>query len=105
MRDEIGCDGGQDAHFKGTGKPLFLLLDGLPELLCPYQHLPSLLYHLPADGRGHDGLPLAVEDFHTEFVFQFLYHRTEGGLCHSAVVGRLCEVSEPVDCHDVFKLL
>ena len=35
VRDEIGCDGGQNAHFKGAGKRLFLLFDGLPELLCP----------------------------------------------------------------------
>lgn len=40
-----------------------------------------------------------------QFLFQFLNHGTEGGLCHAAIFGCFGKVAELVDGKDVFQLL
>lgn len=109
MIDEIGYEVGGNrgqytdaqaaVHTVGfVGYYLFDALGLVQGHLC----LPDNLF---SDAGGGDILPVTVENLDVEFLFQFLNHCAEGGLCHPTGFGGKYEVAVFVEGHDVFHLL
>lgn len=69
------------------------------------QYILCLFYDVDTDGSGAYRLLAAVKNPGVQFLFQFLNHGTEGGLCHAAIFGCFGKVAELVDGKDVFQLL
>ena len=68
-------------------------------------NIQKLEEELDTDGSGAYRLLAAVKNPGVQFLFQFLNHGTEGGLCHAAIFGCFGKVAELVDGKDVFQLL
>ena len=66
------------------------------------KHFPGLGKDVQADGSGGYGLATTVEDAGVQFVFEFLYHGAQRGLCHAAVLGRFGKVAVLLYGEDVF---
>ena len=104
-RQEIGCDGRQDAEAKRPRECLLLLANDLLDLCDLQEDDSSLIENATSDCGRDDGLVATVKDLDTEFVLELLDHRAQGRLCHLAVVGGAPEVTELVQRLDVLELL
>ena len=105
VRNQVRGDGGQYTDTQAAGHAAGFVGHQLFDALGLVQGYLCLTDNLFADGGGGDVLPVAVEYFYIEFLFQFLNHGAQGRLGNSACLGCQYKVAVLVQCHDIFHLL
>ena len=92
VREQVRAHGVDSAHFERGGQLVLASLGQLANALGLLQHL-LCLGHNGFTHRGHaHGAFAALENQHTEFVFQFFHAHRQGRLADVATLSGMAEV-------------
>ena len=92
MREQIRTHGIDRAYFKRSGQLVLAGLSQFANALGLLQHLLRLGHDGFAHGGYTHGTFAALENQHTEFVFQFFHTHRQGRLADMAALGGVAEV-------------